>query len=93
LAGTPDTLDPNGAPVLVRIRNILQDVGPDLLAPQQTYQDNHQTKYDGSVVLGRHTLRFGGEWNRIDQFAARLALAPCNKAVAASTSSDHSRLC
>ena len=39
LAGTPDTLDPNGAPVLVRIRNILQDVGPDLLAPQQTYQE------------------------------------------------------
>ena len=59
LAGTPDSLDPNGAPVLIRIRNILQDVGPDLLAPQQTYQDNHQTKYDGSVVLGKHTLRFG----------------------------------
>ena len=78
LAGTPDTLDPNGAPVLVRIRNILQDVGPDLLAPQQTYQDNHQTKYDGSVVLGKHTLRFGGEWNRIDQFvfANFFGLAP-----------------
>lgn len=78
LAGTPDSLDPNGAPVLVRIRNILQDVGPDLLAPQQTYQDNRQTKYDGSLVLGKHTLRFGGEWNRIDQFvfANFFGLAP-----------------
>src|SRR2546425_811471 len=47
-AGTPDTLDPNGNPVLVRITGRLQDVGPDLLAPQQTFQDNKQTKYDAS---------------------------------------------
>ena len=78
LANTPDSLDPNGAPVLIRIGFTLRDVGPDLLAPQQTYQDNHQTKYDGSLVLGKHTLRFGGEWNRIDQFvfANFFGLAP-----------------
>src|SRR6266581_767183 len=33
-AGTPTTLDPAGKPVLVRISGQLNDVGPDLLAPQ-----------------------------------------------------------
>src|SRR5215471_13513188 len=49
-AGTPATLDPAGKPILVRISGVLQDVGPDLLAPQETFQDNKQTKYDASVV-------------------------------------------
>ena len=40
-------------------------IGPNSLAPQQTYQDNKQFKYDGSYVRGNHTLRFGGEINRI----------------------------
>lgn len=40
-------------------------LGPNSLAPQQTYQDNFQTKYDGSVAFGNHALRFGGEVNRI----------------------------
>jgi hypothetical protein len=40
-------------------------IGPNSLAPQQTYQDNKQFKYDGSYVGGNHTLRFGGEINRI----------------------------
>src|SRR5882724_6427773 len=77
-AGTPDTLDPNGNPALVRITGRLQDVGPDLLAPQQTYQDNKQTKYDASVVFGRHTLAFGAEYNHIEQFvfASFFGLAP-----------------
>ena len=67
-AGTPDTLDPQGRPVLVRILGVLQDVGPDLLAPQQTFQDNRQTKLDSSFTRGRHSMRFGAEWNRIEQF-------------------------
>lgn len=77
-AGTPLALntsgqpDPNGpislANVLLRIDGRLQDIGPDLLAPQQTFQNNNQTKWDGSVVFGRHTMRFGAEWNRIEQF-------------------------
>ncbi|MCL4523747.1 MAG: carboxypeptidase regulatory-like domain-containing protein, partial [Acidobacteria bacterium] len=77
-AGTPNTLDPGGRAVLVRIAGILQDVGPDLLAPQQTFQDNKQTKYDGSYIAGNHTFRFGAEWNRIEQFvfAAFFGLAP-----------------
>lgn len=77
-AGTPGTLDPAGKPVLVRILNRLQDVGPDLLAPQQTFQDDKQTKYDASVVFGRHTLAFGAEYNHIEQFvfASFFGLAP-----------------
>lgn len=40
-------------------------LGPNSLAPQQTYQDNFQNKYDGSYTGGNHTLRYGGEINRI----------------------------
>ncbi|HUS18748.1 MAG TPA: carboxypeptidase regulatory-like domain-containing protein [Terriglobales bacterium] len=67
LTGTPPTLDPAGKPILLRITGILQDVGPDLLAPQQTFQDNKQIKYDGSFTFGRHTLRAGYSYNRIDE--------------------------
>ncbi|HET9697169.1 MAG TPA: TonB-dependent receptor, partial [Terriglobales bacterium] len=64
-AGTPDTLDPKGQPILVRILNRLQDVGPDLLAPQTTFQDNKMIKYDGAKILRDHTFRFGVEYNHI----------------------------
>jgi hypothetical protein len=40
-------------------------LGPNSLAPQQSYQDNFQSKYDGSYVRGNHTFRYGGEVNRI----------------------------
>lgn len=39
--------------------------GPNSLAPQETDQDNYQNKYDGSVIFGRHTLRYGAEVNHI----------------------------
>src|ERR1044071_7483196 len=66
-AGTPDTLDPAGHPILVRVRNGVQDIGPDLLAPQQTFQDNTQAKYDGSLSSGNHTFRFGFSYNHIEE--------------------------
>jgi hypothetical protein len=52
--------------------------GPSFLAPQQTYQSNHQIKYDGSKALGAHILRYGGGWNHIfgGGFASFLALGP-----------------
>ncbi|HEY6339831.1 MAG TPA: carboxypeptidase regulatory-like domain-containing protein [Candidatus Sulfotelmatobacter sp.] len=52
--------------------------GPSFLAPQQTYQSNHQFKYDGSRALGAHILRYGGGWNHIlgGGFASFLALGP-----------------
>jgi hypothetical protein len=39
--------------------------GPNLLAPQQTFQSNKQFKYDGSRVYGSHVFRFGVGVNRI----------------------------
>jgi Carboxypeptidase regulatory-like domain len=76
-AGTPTTLDPAGNPILINFLNVVV-VGPDSLAPQQTFQDNKQAKYDGSVVTGNHTFRFGASYNRIDEavFASFFGLAP-----------------
>jgi hypothetical protein len=52
--------------------------GPSFLAPQQTYQSNHQIKYDGSKAVGSHILRFGAGFNHIlgGGFASFLKLAP-----------------
>jgi len=52
--------------------------GPNFLAPQQTYQSDHQIKYDGSRALGTHVLRYGGGLNHIwgGGFASFLKLAP-----------------
>src|SRR6185437_2132611 len=77
-AGTPETLDPNGGPILVRVINGVQDIGPDLLASQQTFQDNTQAKYDGSLSGGNHTFRFGFSYNHIEEavFANFFGLAP-----------------
>jgi hypothetical protein len=66
-AGTPETLDPAGGPILVRITGGVQDIGPDLLAPQQTFQDNLQGKYDASLSSGNHTFRFGFSYNHIEE--------------------------
>lgn len=76
-AGTPATLAPGGVPILLRITGVLQ-VGPDLLAPQQTFQDNKQSKYDASYTSGNHTFRFGASYNKIDEavFASFFGLAP-----------------
>jgi len=59
--------------------------GPSFLAPQQTYQSDHQIKYDGSRAIGKHILRYGGGLNYIwgGGFASFLKLAP---AVSATTS-------
>ncbi len=40
-------------------------VGPNLLAPQSTVQSDHQLKYDGSKIFGKHILRYGASWNHI----------------------------
>jgi hypothetical protein len=56
-----ETVD--GTPIQINVGNL--SFGPNSLAPQQTYQDNYQFKYDGSAVLGSHVLRYGGEVNRI----------------------------
>src|SRR5262245_19956232 len=65
-AGTPRTLDPAGSPVLVNIQGQLS-VGPNANAPQTTFQDNQQVKYDASVTTGNHTVRFGASYNHINE--------------------------
>jgi len=52
--------------------------GPSYLAPQQTFQTDHQFKYDGSKAVGKHILRYGGGLNHIfgGGFASFLALGP-----------------
>jgi len=52
--------------------------GPNLLAPQQTFQSDTQFKYDGSKVLGSHIIRFGAGVNRIlgGGFASFFGLGP-----------------
>ncbi|HET9183466.1 MAG TPA: carboxypeptidase regulatory-like domain-containing protein [Candidatus Angelobacter sp.] len=52
--------------------------GPNLLAPQKTFQENTQIKYDGSKVWGNHIIRFGFGYNHIQGggFAKFFALAP-----------------
>ncbi len=39
--------------------------GPNLLAPQQTIQSNHEAKYDGSKIIGKHVVRYGVTFNHI----------------------------
>ena len=52
--------------------------GTNLLAPQQTFQQNTQLKYDGSKIVGKHILRYGVGFNHIQGggFAKFFALAP-----------------
>jgi len=56
----------------------LQLSGPNLLAPQQTFQSNKQIKYDGSKVYGTHVFRFGIGYNDINGggFASFFGNAP-----------------
>ena len=52
--------------------------GPNLLAPQGTFQTNKQLKYDGSKVYGSHIFRYGIGFNRIGGggFASFFGTAP-----------------
>ena len=52
--------------------------GPDLLAPQETAQDNTQIKYDGTKVSGVHTFTYGFSFNHIlgGGYAKFFGLAP-----------------
>lgn len=52
--------------------------GPNLLAPQKTFQESTQIKYDGSKIWGNHIIRFGLGYNHIQGggFAKFFGLAP-----------------
>jgi hypothetical protein len=52
--------------------------GPNLLAPQQTFQSDKQIKYDGSKVYKSHIFRYGAGYNDINGggFASFFGIAP-----------------
>jgi hypothetical protein len=52
--------------------------GPNFLAPQATFQSDHQIKYDGSKPFKNHIFRFGAGLNHLQGggFAAFLGSAP-----------------
>jgi len=52
--------------------------GPNLLAPQHTFQISDEYKYDGSVFFGNHTVRYGFEYNHFANvvYAAFFSVAP-----------------
>src|SRR6266446_6992073 len=56
--------------------------GPNILAPQKTYQANKQFKYDGTRSFNRHILRYGVGVNRIlgGGFASFFGIAPAVRA-------------
>lgn len=39
--------------------------GPNYLAPQSTAQRDEEIRYDGTKIIGPHTLRFGGSFNHL----------------------------
>lgn len=57
--------------------------GANILAPQKTYQENRQVKYDGSYTVGRNTLRYGSSFNAIlgGGFAKFFGLQPMVRSV------------
>lgn len=68
---------PNLAPgVELFIHGVI--TGPNLLAPQQTYQSDKQFRYDGGLTLKSHVFSFGTSLNRIlgGGFASFFGFAP-----------------
>jgi len=69
--------------------------GPNILAPQKTFQSNKQIRYDGSKVYRSHTFRYGISFNRIlgGGFAKFFGIAPsvnANNDITSVTFADNS---
>ncbi len=64
--------------------------GPNFLAPQATYQSDHQFKYDGSKAYKTHIFRYGFGINHIigGGLAEFLGLAPAVNAVSLAAGTD-----
>ncbi len=52
-------------PFNIQMGNTGLTTGPSGGAPQKILQSDHQAKYDGSKTVGRHTVRYGFNFNRI----------------------------
>jgi len=64
----------------INFQNVVQGLytGANDLAPQGTFQSDKQFRYDGTWLKGRHSLKYGYSFNRIQGggFAAFFGLAP-----------------
>ena len=65
-------------PVNIQMGNTGLSTGPSGGAPWAVVQGDHQIKYDGSMTLGRHILRYGFAFNRfgLAAWAPIQSLAP-----------------
>jgi len=72
---------PNVAPG-VELFNSSVITGPNLLAPQQTYQSDKQFRYDAGYTMKSHVFQFGVSLNRIlgGGFASFFGFAPQDEA-------------
>ena len=89
-SGAPDpspgislNITPNGSDFTCLAGGELFCSGANILAPQQTFQEDRQIKYDGSYTLGHHTLRYGAAYNGIlgGGFAKFFGLQPMVQSV------------
>lgn len=90
LSGAPDVspgislnITPNGSDFSCLGGGELYCSGANILAPQKTFQEDRQIKYDGSYTIGAHTLRYGTSYNGIlgGGFAKFFALQPMVQSV------------
>lgn len=65
-------------PIDISFSDTGESFGPNLLAPQHTFQIDNEFKYDGNFYFGNHTVRYGIEYNKIANlvYAAFFAEAP-----------------
>ena len=64
-ATTDSGLPLSNFPLSMQMGNTGLITGPSFIAPELTLQSDSQVKYDGSKTVGRHTLGYGFDFNRI----------------------------
>ncbi len=64
IEGLPITLDPKGRLMTVEMGTALT-LGTNINTPSYRFIDNYETRYDGGVSFGRHSLRWGALTNII----------------------------
>jgi hypothetical protein len=83
IPGVSVNITPNGSDVTCLNGGEAFCSGANILAPQNTFQSDHQYKYDGSYIFGKHILRYGVSYNHIlgGGFAKFFALQPMVQSV------------
>jgi Carboxypeptidase regulatory-like domain len=83
IPGISLNITPNGSDLTCLAGGEAFCSGANILAPQNTFQSDHQIKYDGSYIYGRHIIRYGVSYNHIlgGGFAKFFALQPMVQSV------------